>query len=156
MVSPATRAQLRRVNDPSGVLVLLLLQHPSIATVRVVNDTRDWIIDGDTWVGLPFRFKLPQATGGQAPRAALEVDNVGRALTAELEKLPAGAALQATIRLVSRATPVVVDYEFTAPLSGVSVSVTTVSAAVGNDEALRAPAVKLRYDPTQTPGLFSS
>lgn len=155
MVTPATRAQLQRVTDADGVLVLLLLEHPSIATVHVVNDTRDWTIGADTWIGLPFKFKLPQAVAGQAPRAALEVDNVGRELTAELEKLPPGTALQATVRIVSRATPEVVDYEFTAPLSGVSITVQTVTAIVGNDDALRAPAIKLRYDPSTTPGLFS-
>ena len=155
MVTAATREQLQRVNDASGVLVLLLLEHPSIATVHVVNDTRDWVIGADTWIGLPFRFRLPQSAAGQAPRAALEVDNVGRALTEELEKLPPGAALQATVRIVSRATPTVVDYEFTAPLSGVSITVQTVTAVIGNDDALRAPAVKVRYDPSTTPGLFS-
>ena len=155
MVTAATREQLQRVNDASGALVLLLLEHPSIATVHVVNDTRDWIIGADTWIGLPFRFRLPQSAAGQAPRAALEVDNVGRALTEELEKLPPGAALQATVRIVSRATPAVVDYEFTPPLSGVSITVQTVTAVIGNDDALRAPAVKVRYDPSTTPGLFS-
>jgi hypothetical protein len=155
MVTTATKARLQRVNDPEGMLVLLMLAHPSIATVRVVNDTRDWVIGADTWVGLPFRFKLPSDTQGQAPRAALEIDNVGRDLSLELEKLPPGAALQATIKLVSRASPTVTDYEFTAPLSGVQVRTETVTAVVGNDDALRAPLVKARYDPSTTPGLFS-
>ena len=154
MVSVATLEQLQRVVDPSGQLVLMLMSHPSIDTVRVVNDTRDWVIGADTWVGLPFRFKLPQDRQGQAPRATLEVDNVGRALSTELEKLPPGSALQATMRLVSRAQPTVVDYEFTAPLSGVKVSTGNVTATLGNDDALRAPAVKMRYDPKLTPGLF--
>lgn len=156
MVSPQTREQLQRVTDADGVLVLLLMEHPSIATVRVVSDTRNWVIGADTWIGLPFRFRLPQSVAGQAPRAALEIDNVGSDLGAELELLPPGAALQATVRLVSRATPTVVDYEFTAPLSGVSVTVASVTAVVGNDDALRAPMVKMRYDPVTTPGLFGS
>lgn len=156
MVSPELREQLHRVTDTDGVLVLLLMEHPDIETVRVVNDTRDWTIGADTWIGLPFRFRLPQSVAGQAPRAALEMDNVGSDLGAELELLPPGAALQATVRLVSRATPTVVDYEFTAPLSGVSVTVPTVTAVVGNDDALRAPAVKMRFDPVTTPGMFSA
>jgi len=156
MVSAAMREQLQRATDADGVLVLLLMEHPSIGTVRVVNDTRDWLIDANTWIGLPFRFRLPQSVAGQAPRAALEIDNVGSDLAAELEKLPPGAALQATVRLVSRASPTVVDYQFTAPLSGVSITATTVSAVIGNDDALRAPVVKMRYDPVTTPGLFSA
>lgn len=154
MVSTATRAQLQRVTDPAGMLALLVLEHPSMDTARVVNDTRDWDIGGHTYIGLGFRFKLPNATAGEAPRAQLEIDNVGRALTTELENLPPGAALQATVSLVSRSTPTVVDFSFSAPLSGVSATVQAITATVGNDDALRAPAVKVRYDPQTSPGLF--
>ncbi|MFN6994405.1 MAG: DUF1833 family protein [Aquincola tertiaricarbonis] len=155
MVTAATREQLQRVNDPDGLLVLLMLEHPSMETARVVNDTRDWVIDGTSWIGLPFRFKLPNSVQGEAPRAQLEIDNVGRALIQDLERLPPGGALQATVYVVSRASPTVVDYMFTAPLSGVSATVATVTGVVGNDDALRAPAVKMRFDPTTAPGLFA-
>jgi hypothetical protein len=154
MVSVASRAQLQRVNDPAGFLVLLILSHPSIQTAYVVNDTRDWTIGSEAYIGLPFRFKLPQARAGESPRAMVEIDNVGRALTAELEKLPPGAALMCTIRIVSRATPTVTDFEFAAQLTGVSVTVPLVTAVIGNDDALRSPAVKVRYDPSTTPALF--
>lgn len=154
MVTQATREQLQRVNDPDGMLVLLKLEHPSMATAHVVNDTRDWVIDGTSWIGLPFRFKLPNSVAGEAPRAQLEIDNVGRELIADLERLPPGGALQVTVYVVSRASPSIVDYMFTAPLSGLSATVATVTGTVGNDDALRAPAVKLRYDPTTAPGLF--
>lgn len=154
MVSAATRAQLQRVNDPAGMLLLLKLEHPSMATAYVVNDTRSWTIGATTWVGLPFRFKLPNEASGQAPRATLEIDNVGRELTAELEGLPVGGALQGTFYLVSRSTPTVVDFSFSAPLSGVVVTMATVSATLGADDELRAPAVKLRYDQQTAPALF--
>lgn len=154
-LSAATREQLHRVTDTDGVLVLLKLEHPSIATAYVVNDTRDWVIGGTTYVGLPFRFKLPDANPGEAPRAQIEIDNVGRALMAELEALPPTGALLATFSVVSRAQPTVVDYSFQAPLSGISANVQVLTAVVGNDDALRAPAVKVRFDPSTSPGLFA-
>jgi hypothetical protein len=155
VMSAATRGQLHRVTDPSGVLLLLVLEHPAIDTARLVNDTRDWVIGTTTYVGLPFRFKLPDAISGQAPRAQIEIDNVGNALTAELEKLPLGGALMATFSIVSRNTPTVVDWTFQAQLSGVAATVQAVTANVGNDDALRAPAVKVRFDPATSPGLFA-
>lgn len=155
MVTAATRQQVQRVSDPDGMLVLLVLEHPSMATAHVVNDTRDWIIDGTPYIGLPFRFKLPNSVQGEAPRAQLEIDNVGRELIQDLERLPPGGALQCTVYVVSRASPNVVDYMFTAPLSGVSATVASVTGYVGNDDALRAPAVKMRFDPTTAPGLFA-
>jgi hypothetical protein len=158
MVSATTRAQLQRVTDPSGMLLLLKLEHASMATAYVVNDTRDWVINhgaGDiTWVGLPFRFKLPNESAGNPARAALEIDNVGRALVDELEALPPGGALQGTFYLVSRATPTVIDSSFSAPLSTVVVTMAAVSAVLGADDELRAPAVKLRYDQVTAPALF--
>lgn len=155
MVSPTTRTQLQRVNDPAGLLVLLKLEHPAIDTVYVVNDTREWIINNQPWVGLPFRFRLPKSSIGEAPRAQIEVDNIGGHLSEELERLPPGGALRATFVLVSRATPTVEDFRFSAPLSGVSVTPALMTATVGNDDLWRAPAVKLRYDPSSSPGLFA-
>lgn len=154
MVTPAARAQLQRVNDPDGMLLLLMLEHPSISTIRVANDTRSWPIDGITWAGLPFRFQLPNETASQSPAARIEIDNVGSALSDDLDALPPGAALQATFRMVSRATPSQVDYEFSAPLSGVSATTILVQATVGTDDEDRMPAVMLRYDQTTAPGLF--
>lgn len=150
------RAQLQRVSDPAGALVLLMLEHPALSggTAHVACDTRDWVIDGVTWVGMPFRFTLPGATAGQAPRAAIEIANAGRELSDELERLPFGAALQGTFMVVSRRTPSVIESQFSAPLSNVSVTTAWVTATLGHDEALRAPAVKLRFDPTTSPALF--
>lgn len=155
MVTPNTAAQLQRVDDPSGMLVLLKLEHPAIDTAYVVSDTRDWVINGQSWIGLPFRFKLPSALSGETPRASIEIDNVNGLLSAELEKIPPNGALLATFMLVSRARPATVEFEFQAPMTGVSCSVAAVTASVGNDDAWRAPAVKLRFDPMNSPGLFA-
>lgn len=155
MVTAATREQLQRVNDPAGLLVLLELEHPAIETAYVVADTRDWTIGGRTYVGLPFRFKLPRSVAGEPQRGQIEIDNVQGLLSAELEKLPPTGALQATFTIVSRATPTVAELQFSLPLSGVSATTQLVTATVGNDDAYRAPAVKLRYDPMNSPGLFA-
>lgn len=154
MVSAATREQLGRVNDSAGMLELLKIEHPSITTAYVVNDTRSWTIGSTTWVGLPFRCKLPAQASGQAPRAQIEVDNIGRSLTDELEALPPNGVLLGTFYLVSRKNPEVIDSSFSAPLSGVSVTMATLNATLGSDEELRAPAVKVRYDLATTPALF--
>lgn len=156
MVTAATRAQLRRVTDNAGMLMLLVISSPGMATARVVNDTRDWVIGGDTFVGLPFGVKLPQDVRGQPSRAMLVLDNVGRELGDEIEARPPGAVLLATMRMVSRARPTEVDYEFTSALSGVKVSTASISAVLGNEDALNAPAVKVRHDPATTPAVFGT
>ena len=155
MVSQVTAEQLERVDDPSGMLVLLKLEHAAMDTAYVVNDTRDWIINSLTYVGLPFRFKLPSALAGEVPRASIEIDNVNGVLSEQLDRVPPNGVVLATFILVSRARPTVPEFEFQAPMTGVSCTVTSVSASIGNDDAWRSPAVKLRFDPMNSPGLFA-
>jgi hypothetical protein len=148
-------AQLQSVTDNHGFLELMVIDHASFASpVRIVNDTRDWVIGGHTYVALPFGVKLPTQAQQENPRAQIRIDNVGRELTAAIEGLPVGASLLATLQLVSRATPTVVDYEFIAQLSGINITPTLVTANMGPDDTMRQTAVRIRFDPTNAPALF--
>ena len=154
-VSASTRKQLQATSDSHGFIELLQIEHASFAgPVLICNDTRDWVIGGVTYVALPFMCKLPNDARGENPRAQLQIDNVGRALTAVIEALPVGAELLATFKVVSRATPTVVDYQFIAQLSGISITPTAVTCTMGSDDTMRQTAVRVRFDPQNTPGLF--
>ena len=154
-VSAATRKALHKVDDSGGVLALLKIDHASLsAPVRIVSDTRGITTLGDTYLGLPFRIMLPADKPREMPRAQLQIDNVGRELTAELERLPPGASVMATVIIIHRATPGVIDYQFTAPLSGVKVDMGNVSAVMGPDDLMRRPATLMRFDPATAPGIF--
>ena len=156
MVSAATTTALQSISDSQGILEMLEIDHSSFVTpVRIVNDTRNWTIGANEFVGLPFRLKLPSQAQKENPRAQLQIDNVGRELASAIEGLPVGSALTATIRLASRANPAVADYEFVAILSGISMTPTTVSATMGPDDTMRQSAVKVRFDPDNAPGLFA-
>lgn len=155
-VTQNTAAALQRVNDGAGVLTLLSIEHPALSgPVRIVNDTRSVTSNGVVYAALPFAVSLPNDKSKEVPRARLQMDNVGREITAELERLPPGAALQATLRVVYRATPDTIDYEFTSPLSGIKVDQLTVTATMGPDDIMRRPATLLRFDPLTAPALFA-
>lgn len=154
-ISASTARYLQKVDDNQGILMLLEVTHPSFSqAMRIVSDTRDLTALGFTWTALPFAVKLPDDKTKSVPRASLQMDNVGRQFTAELEALPPGAALKATIRMVHRTTPNYVDYEFTAPLTGVKVMGPTVTANMGRDDMMRLSAVLLRFDPATSPSIF--
>lgn len=155
-VSTTTARQLQKVTDNGGVLMLLEINDASFsAPMRIVNDTRPMTTLGHEWLGLPFTVTLPNDKAKEVPRAKLQMDNVGREMTAELEALPPGASLKATITMVHRSTPGVIDFQFAAPLSGVRVDATTVSATMGRDDIMRMSAVLLRFDPATAPALFT-
>jgi hypothetical protein len=154
-MSASTRAALHRVNDPQGVLALLKIDSPYLSgPVRLVNDTRSITTLGDTWMALQWELTLPDDKSRQAPMAKLAMDNVGRELTGELERLPPGASLKATIILVHRRTPSVVDYQFTAPLTNVRADQQRVTANMGPHHLFSRPAVAIRFDPITAPPLF--
>lgn len=153
---PTSVSQLQQITDNHGFIELMVLDHASFTTlIYLVNDTRDWTIGGQLYVGLPFAVKLPSAVQKENPRAQIRIDNVGRSLTAAIEALPVGAALTATLQMVSRATPTVVDYAFVAQLSGIELTTSMMTASMGPDDTMRQSAVRIRFDPANTPGLFA-
>lgn len=157
--APIVNAQLvgrlQAVDDGVGMLVLLRLEHTSFdAPICVVNDTSDVEHGGDTYVSLPFAVTLPADKPREAPRARLEVDNVGRDITRQFELLPPGAVLMGTLTLVARDTPDTARWTFAAPVSGIQATPTTITADMGWDLLLRRGAVRLRFDPFTAPGLF--
>lgn len=156
VTTASTARALQKVTDNGGVLMLLEIAHPSfVDPMRLVNDSRNLTALTFAWLALPFAIKLPDDKAKSVPRASLQIDNVGRDFSGALESLPPGAALKATIRMVHRSTPNVVDYEFTAPLTGVKVMGPTVTANMGRDDMMRMPAVLLRFDPSTSPSIFA-
>lgn len=155
MTSAAFVAKRQRVNDQDGVLELVEINHASFTgPARLVNDTRSWTSNGNTFVGIPFRFTLPQDIPGESPKSTIEIDNVGRELTAELERLPPSAVVMARFMLVDRATPDVIEWEWNVPMLTVSANAAVISATLGVDYLMRQQAVRLRHDPNTSPGIF--
>lgn len=153
-LSAASVRALHRTDDPFGPVMLLTIAGAGLPDViRLASDTRNLTSRGQEFLGLPFEWTLPEESAGEVGRAQLRMDNVGRELTAEFERL-VGRELMATLEVVQRATPDVVDFAFTAPMSGLLVNPLSVSAVVGEGDLMRLPAVNVRFDPFTAPGLF--
>lgn len=156
----ATRTALHRVNDPFGLLALLTITGPGLSQpVRVVNDARGpdtpvFVSRGMSFLALPFELTPPKEAAKEVPRAQIRIDNIGRELTADLEALPPGAELVATIEQVYRARPDEVVHSFKATMSGVRVNVFSVTASIGQTDLMRRAAVLRRFDPFTAPGLY--
>jgi hypothetical protein len=154
-LSATTHTALQRTADPFGLVELLTIDGDGLeAPVRLVNDTANFVSGGETYLGLPFSLTFPEAATSEVPRAQLRIDNVGLEITADLEALPPGSELMATVATAYRKTPDTIEYSFTAPLFGVRADVMSISASVGPGDLMRRPAVAIRYDPITAPGLF--
>lgn len=144
----------QRVTDTSGPLELLEMTAPSFgAVLRIVNDTQDWVSQGNTYIKCPFRFTLPVDQAGQTPRSQLEVDNVGRGVTDDLERVQPNELVMCRYLITDRATPNVIARRMLLPLSQVRAAGAVVTAQIGVDFFMRQQAVKLRGNPHTLPGI---
>ena len=147
------RAQ--RTNEASSLLLFLEISAPSIPeTLRIVNDTQDWISNGLTYLACPFQFKLPDDTAGQTPRAQLVIDNVGMGMTQDLESLAPNEMVMCRLMISDTANPNVYERTYRLPMTMASASTGQVTAQLGVDFLMRQQAVRLRANPFTTPGLF--
>lgn len=154
-ISDSTLTALQRTDDSFGILYRLEISGGGLSQpVRLVADTRDLQSEGASWTGLPFSVQMPRQADKEIPRAQIVIDNVGREITADLEAMPPASELLATISVVHRQTPDVVDYRFKAPISSVSANPLSVTASMGVADLWRRPAVNMRFDPLTAPGLF--
>lgn len=145
----------QRVTNPTGELVFLELSSPSMgAPLLLVNDTQNWVSNGVEYVGFPFDIKLPDDTAGTASRAQLVVDNVGRAITQDLEGLAPGEIIMAKISISDRSDPNVIERTWYMPMSNVSVNPSQAVAQVGVDYLTRQRAVRKVFNPFTSPGIF--
>lgn len=147
--------QLQRVTDPVGQVVLLELNAPSFPDpLRIANDTINHTLDGVEYIALPFGFKLPEQMQGGSARAKLVIDNVGRGITDYLEDVLPNDTVMAKITVCAKTTPLRVMHDTYLPLTNVSVNGALATADAGIDYLTRQKAVKLRFTPYITPGIF--
>lgn len=150
---PGAEEIARSLSPSDVVLTAMEIRHPDIAEpVRVVNDLVDHEIGGETFVPLRFDARAITDEEGRAPRAEIQVDNVGQVLTEWLERAQGGAG--ATVRAMwVLARTHEVEQEMTVGVLSVEVR-ERIHVRLGWDPLLQRPAVGLRHDRYTSPGAF--
>lgn len=154
-MTEAFRTRNQRLQDDVGLVELLQVTNPSFSgPMYICNDVQDFVSQGQVYIALPFRFTLPDDVAGQMPRMQLQIDNVGRHFSDELERLLPGTTTMAKLIIISRDQPDTHVHTFWLPLVQVSVSGAAVSAYCGVDQLARQAACKLVANPFTLPGIF--
>lgn len=149
------REDNQRVTNPSGTIELLEISNPAFsAPLRIANDSSDWVSQGVTYSAAAFGFRLPEDTGGAAPRMQLSVSNVGNDITAELEGLPPSTRTMAKLIVIGRNAPDVHQHTYWLPITRVTCTPSEIAATAGVDEVMRQPACRLVASPHVLPGIF--
>lgn len=110
-------------------LECITIEHPSIATMRLVNDRVDLVRSAGTFVAFPFSVRLHVRSDEMNAMAEVVADNVDQRVILALRGLAHGATLKYEVVLAS--SPNVVEqgpFEF--EIKGFSANVSTVSLSV--------------------------
>lgn len=154
-MSAILHTNAQRVTNPGGSLELLEVTNPSFSEpMRIANEVEDIVSQGVAYIGVPFRFTLPEDVSGSNPQLRLQLDNVGRGITDELERLQPGSVTMARLIVVDRTALDVHAHVYYLPLSSVQCTPTVATATAGADYWMRQSACRQVMDPHYLPGIF--
>lgn len=151
----STKIKLNSLSVGTPHILIIDVMHPTFSEpARIIADTQDLTMpDGTFYQALPVDVKLPSDTSKNSS-AKLEIDNVGRVLTDEVEKargLDGGTCRMRSLFRDDLST-VIQDYVMT--ITKMDMNVHKVTLSLGFEDLLNRPAVRISYRPETTPGLF--
>lgn len=134
------------------VIVLLTIAHPAIATIRVTNDNKDVVSNGNTFIAYPFSITLPN-DNEDVGVAELQIANVDRTIIEAVEEMTEPASC--TVQVVLASTPNVIEYEWSnLIIRNVSADDVTVTAQIGAAPIDATPYPPIRVTQRDFSGLY--
>lgn len=83
-VSTAVRQSLETSDSPDALLAFLTLTHGNLSdAIRVVSDVMDYVVGGQTFIGMPFGYRL-LSDGDSGGKTQLVVQAIDRRITTAL------------------------------------------------------------------------
>ena len=157
---PADRARIAaRALEGADEIHALEITHPGLTSpVRIVNDTADHTVEGNTFLACSFEPQLPQEVDGQVRRASIRVDNIGRKLMEWIELSEGGKG--AYMRILALIPPgqgevaSEISYDVTMGVVISDITHQSVTVEVAEDSLVGRSGILLRHDPGLSPGLF--
>lgn len=97
-INAAVRAGLEAPETPDALLAFLTITHPGLSdAVRVVSDVMDYVVDGQTFIGMPFDYAM-LTDNESAPGSELRMQNVDRRIGQALRQIKERAKVRLEIR----------------------------------------------------------
>ena len=154
-LSLATRQALMAQETGEVFLFLVALSHPSMITMRFVNNQVDIVSAGETYMAFPFDLTIPDDSADELPRVQLAIDNVDRRIVEAVRTIFSPATL--TLKVIRAAEPdVAVAGPYVCALRNVGYNAMTVTGDLWpfedvNNEIFPQHA----FDPAHFTGLFA-
>lgn len=134
-------------------LALLTIAHASIATIRLVNNTKDVVSGGNTYTAFPFAVTIPPEHPDRPPEVMLVADAIDRSVVDAIRAIPAEPTV--TLSLVLASAPDLVEAgPFAFTMYDAAFDAHTVECRLGYERVLTAPYPADVFTPSLFPGLF--
>lgn len=154
-IGAAALRQMLAANTSEVFLVLLTLTHPSMTTLRVVNNTQSIVSRGNAYVAFPFSIALPQDVAERLATVQLTISNVDRRLVDEVRAIP--DPISVTVEVIAASAPNAVEVgPFIFDMVGVDGNVNTLTATLSYEPLLNEPFPAGTFNPQEFPGLFGN
>lgn len=154
-LSSSLKANLNTITSDEHPLILLEITHEDLSIpLRVVNDKKEVISQGEAFIPCPFELVLPDENEGQLPRASIKITNVGRALTYWIERSMGAMGAEIKIIIIQRSNPNLHEWSITMGMSNVVMDIENVTASLDFRDILNLPAVPIIYNVAKSPGLY--
>lgn len=153
-VTAGSQAELFDQQGGAGFIALVEINHASLgAPIRVANDTKDCVSNGNTYTAYPFLITLPADKDGAPPTAKLTIDNVAQTMTALIRNQTVPPTVK--ISIVRMSAPNNVDVTLpTFTLRNVDIDITSISGDLLLDNVTAEPFPQMSFIPSFFPGLF--
>lgn len=152
--SQGFKVNVNKLNAEEGIYACLIIDHPFISEpVRLINDSKDLVISGDTYLAMPFQVKRQSDIQNELPKVQLSISNVGRSLVKWIDSSGGGRNASIKILLVRRSSSVI-EEEIELGISSVSVTMEVVTFNLVIQNNLIKRGIRWLYDQNHSPGLF--
>lgn len=148
------------LSPPEHPFVLLKIEHALSDPLRLINDTQDFLFQGERFIAVGFGCVWVDDTEGQLPKATLQIDNTTNLLSRLFEQTAGMRGMKVTMIEALRSKPSVIERQIQLDVDTVSMNTDVVQLGLGFEDTLNKTAINLTYRPPTTtgargfPGLF--
>lgn len=153
-LSPAAATAVLVQSTSEVLLCLLEISHPSITTVRLVNNTEAVTTSAGLYKPYPFVPIFPEDSDAGMPSVELIVDNIDREVMRQLREVQSPPKCVLSVILASSPNTVEVG-PVECVLRGIEYDASQIRGTLGPEEDFLDQAVPGQiYSPTNSPGIF--
>lgn len=158
--SPQYHEVITALSPPEHPFVLLKIEHSIATPLRLINDTQDFVFQGERYIAAGFRCVWVDDVEGQLPKASLQIDNTTNLFSRLFEQTAGMRGMKVTMTEALRSNPDLIERRIQLDVDTVSMTAEAVQLGLGFEDILNKSAINLTYRPPTTagargfPGLF--